>query len=88
MARTTVAAERLLAAAGPTVSIETVAKCYGIHRTTGYELARRGELGVPVLRLGRRLRVPTAELRRVLGIEQPQQQAPSGGRPDGGGAAA
>lgn len=60
--------DRLLADAGPTVGIETVAKCYGIHRTTAYELAQRGELGVPVLRLGRRLRVPTAELRRVLGL--------------------
>lgn len=58
----------LLEGAGPTVGIETVAKCFHIHRTTAYELAKRGELGVPVLRLGRTLRVPTAELRRVLGL--------------------
>lgn len=64
------AADRLLADAGATVSITTVAKCFGIHRTTAYELARHGALGVPVLRLGRALRVPTAELRRVLGLDQ------------------
>lgn len=62
--------DRLLADAGPTVSITTVAKCFKIHRTTAYELAQRGELGVPVLRLGRTLRVPTAELRRVLGLTE------------------
>lgn len=68
MATTARSADEVLADAGPTVGIETVAKCFGIHRVTAYELAKRGELGVPVLRLGRRLRVPTAELRRVLGI--------------------
>lgn len=61
-------ADKLLADAGPTVSISTVAQCFGIHRQTAYERARRGDLGVPVLRLGRTLRVPTAELRRVLGL--------------------
>lgn len=61
-------ADELLANAGPTVTISTVAKCFNIHRQTAYERARRGELGVPVLRLGRTLRVPTAELRRVLGL--------------------
>lgn len=63
-------ADRLLADAGPTVSITTAARCLGIHRTTAYGLAARGELGVPVLRLGRGRRVPTAELRRVLGIRE------------------
>lgn len=61
--------EELLREAGLTVDIPTVARCYGIHRVTAYELAKRDELGVPVLRLGRTLRVPTAELRRVLGLE-------------------
>jgi len=44
------------------------AKLLGIHPKTAYDLAARGELGVPVLRLGRKLRVPTAELKRVLGL--------------------
>lgn len=63
-----VSTEDPLVNAGPTVSIPTVAKCFGIHRVTAYDLASRGELGVPVLRLGRALRVPTAELRRVLAL--------------------
>lgn len=62
------ALEAVLADAGPTVSIPVVAKCFHIHKTTAYELAQRGELGVRVLRLGRTLRVPTADLRRVLGL--------------------
>lgn len=82
MARSTNAADHLLAEAGPTVSITTLAKCYGIHRTTAYDLAQRGELGVPVLRLGRTLRVPTAELRRVLGLST----ADAGERSSGGAA--
>lgn len=40
----------------------------GLSRTTVYELVRRGELPVRTLRLGRLLRVPTAELLAVLGI--------------------
>lgn len=61
-------AERLLEDAGPTISISEAAQCFGIHRTTAYELAKRDELGVPVMRLGRTWRVPTAEVRRVLGL--------------------
>lgn len=49
MARRSAPADRLLADAGATVSITTVAKCFGIHRSTAYELAQRDELGVPVL---------------------------------------
>lgn len=69
MATSYTTADQLLASAGPTVGIPTVAECFGIHKVTAYEKARRGELGVTVLRLGRTLRVPTAELRRVLGLE-------------------
>jgi hypothetical protein len=68
----------LLADAGPTVSVPLAGRCMGLHRATAYEKAARGELGVTVLRLGRTLRVPTAELRRVLGL---------GERDEGGSAA-
>jgi hypothetical protein len=61
--------EQLLADAGPTVSVSLTAACMGISRSTAYDYANRDELGVPVLRLGRRtLRIPTAELRKVLGL--------------------
>jgi excisionase family DNA binding protein len=47
------------------------ADALGIGRTSIYDLARRGELPVRVLRLGNQWRVPAAELRRVLGVEEP-----------------
>ena len=64
-------AVRLLADAGPTVSIGTVAKVLGVSRAHCYALAGRNELCVRVLHLGNRMVVPTAELRRAVGIEVP-----------------
>jgi predicted DNA-binding transcriptional regulator AlpA len=51
------------------VDIGTAARALGIGRSTGYELARRGEFPCRVLHVGASYRVPTAELLRVLGIE-------------------
>jgi excisionase family DNA binding protein len=53
-----------------TVDIGTAARALGLGRSTGYELARRGEFPCRILRLGSSYRVPTAELLRVLGIAQ------------------
>ena len=39
----------------------------GISRGSAYEAARRGD--IPTIRLGRRLVVPTAALRRLLAID-------------------
>jgi len=58
-----------------TCSVEEAARLLGVGRTLGYSLAReQGRLadGVPVLRVGSRLVVPTAPLLRALGIEQPE----------------
>lgn len=44
------------------------AEALGLCRSSIYELARRNELPVRTLRLGRLLKVPTAELLAVLGI--------------------
>jgi excisionase family DNA binding protein len=63
---------RILAAAGPTVSVAEAAKVLGISRAHAYSLAARGELGVRVLQLGSRRVVPTADLRRVLGLDDDQ----------------
>ncbi len=51
----------------------------GLSRTAAYDLVRRGELPVRTLRLGRLLRVPTAELLTVLGIplDPAHEEAPS-----------
>ncbi|MFJ1588817.1 helix-turn-helix domain-containing protein [Kitasatospora albolonga] len=52
------------------VDLRTAARALGVHSTTAYRLIRRGQFPCPVLRLGGRYRVPTAELMRVLGIEE------------------
>lgn len=40
----------------------------GLGRSATYDAAERGE--IPVLRFGRRLVVPTAALRRMVGLDQ------------------
>jgi excisionase family DNA binding protein len=52
----------------PTVSVEDAGVWLGLGRSSAYEAARRGE--IPILRFGRTLRVPTARLRVLLGIDQ------------------
>ena len=64
-------AARLLAEAGPTVSVTEAAAILGICRDTAYALAKRGELPARVLKLGRSLRVSTADLRREVGGDGP-----------------
>jgi hypothetical protein len=55
----------------PTVPLwPTAGQAFGLGRARTFELARRGELPFPVYRLGRSFRVPTAALRRVLGLGQ------------------
>lgn len=49
-----------------TLNIETVAVRLGINRSTAYELARRDELPVPVIRLGRRMVVSRHALDALL----------------------
>jgi excisionase family DNA binding protein len=49
-----------------TVSLSEAAKVLGIHRSTAWELYKRGEFPVPVLRLGKRLRVTKLQLQRYL----------------------
>lgn len=58
------------------LTIEEAAAVLRIGRGAAYELARRylwsnGREGLPVFRLGRRLRVPKAALQRLLTAEVP-----------------
>lgn len=53
-----------------TVNIETVGKMLGISRPVAYELARRDQLPVPVIRLGRRMVVSKRALEEVLGAHK------------------
>jgi hypothetical protein len=55
------------------VDLVTAARALGIGRTRAFELTRRGEFPVPVLRVGRTYRVPTAGLLRLLGLAPNQE---------------
>lgn len=50
------------------VDLVTASRALGIARTTGYELAQRGEYPVRTIRMGTRYTVPTAEILRALGV--------------------
>lgn len=51
----------------PTISVESYAEVMGISRSFAYNLAKAG--GIPVIRLGRRMRVPSAAVLRMLEFE-------------------
>ena len=54
----------------PTVPLwPDAAQAFGLGRARAFELARRGELPFEIFRLGRSYRVPTAALRRALGLD-------------------
>lgn len=54
----------------PTVPLwPDAARAFGLGRARAFELARRGELPFVVYRLGRSWTVPTAALRRALGLD-------------------
>lgn len=53
--------------AGPTTTVQVAGKLLGLARNQAYEAVRRGE--IPSLRFGGRIVVPTAPLKRMLGLE-------------------
>lgn len=52
----------------PTMGVEEVAELLGVGRSTAYEAVRRGDL--PSFRLGRRIVIPTAAVRRLLALPE------------------
>ena len=54
-------------ALGATTDVRTAGAILGIGRTKAYEMARDGNFPVPVLRLGRRILVPTLPILTLLG---------------------
>lgn len=50
------------------IDLPTAGRALGIGRNKAFELARRGEFPVRVLRLGNSYRVPTAEVLKTLGL--------------------
>jgi excisionase family DNA binding protein len=55
------------ATARPTLSVEEAGEFLGISRASAYEGVRSGQ--IPSIRIGRRIVVPTAALRRMVGID-------------------
>ena len=51
-----------------TVDVQMAGRAFGIGRDQAYRLAREGQFPVPVLRLGRYLRVTRAAVLDALGI--------------------
>lgn len=66
-----------LAALPPVLRVEEAARVLRIGRGTAYDLIRRDEFPVPVLRFGRRVVVPRRALLELLG-ETPSQAADEG----------
>jgi excisionase family DNA binding protein len=54
-----------------TCSVEVAAARLGLSRGKAYELARQNALPVPVIRLGRKLVIPSRALDRVLLADAP-----------------
>jgi len=71
-------------ALGPTVDVQSAARLLGIGRTTAYQLASRNALPVPVVRIGRSLRIPSAPLLALLGLAQQPENGASRGETDPG----
>lgn len=51
----------------PTMSVEEAGELLGISRCSAYRAASTGEL--PTIKVGKRLRVPTAVMRRLLHLD-------------------
>jgi predicted DNA-binding transcriptional regulator AlpA len=58
-----------------TLNIETAGKMLGVSRAVAYELARRDQLPVPVIRLGRRMVVSKRALEEVLDARKDDEDA-------------
>jgi excisionase family DNA binding protein len=51
----------------PTMTVEEVALVLGISRASAYQAVRTGE--VPSVRIGHRIVIPTAAVRRILEVD-------------------
>lgn len=62
----------------PVLDVPTAGRLLGLGRSAAYDLIIAGLWPTPVLRLGRRLRIPTAPLLALLGLD-PVPVSHSGG---------
>jgi excisionase family DNA binding protein len=52
----------------PTISVDEYSAVIGVDRQTAYAAAKRGD--IPTVGVGRRVRVPSAPVRRLLGLDE------------------
>jgi hypothetical protein len=64
------------------IDLVTAARALGIGRTRAFELVRRGEFPVPVLRVASTWRVPTAALLQLLGQTSVSTSSAQPAKPD------
>lgn len=64
-------------ALGVRTDVPTAGRVLGMGSVTAYDMARRGDFPVPVLKLGRKYVVPVAGLLTALGISQAEQHEKS-----------
>lgn len=62
-----------------TVDVPTAGRAFSIGRDLSYRLAAEGQFPVPVLRIGRHLRVTRAALFTALGVNDTDGATPGGG---------
>ncbi len=58
----------------PTITVKEAAALLGISERSAYEAAHRGE--IPVIRLGRRMTVPTVLVLRMIGLDGSDERPP------------
>jgi excisionase family DNA binding protein len=51
----------------PTMQVDSVAKALGLSRVSAYEGVKNGD--IPSIRIGRRIVIPTAAVRRMLQLD-------------------
>ena len=61
----------------PTLDLVEAARLLGIGRTVAYELVRENRWPTPIIRAGRKIRVPSRPLLALLGVPAPEG-GPSG----------
>lgn len=66
--------EKELRALPPVVDVETAASALGLGRSAAYALVRTGRWPTPVVRLGKRIKIPTAPLLELIGVVTPTAQ--------------
>ncbi|MGK5673335.1 helix-turn-helix domain-containing protein [Micromonospora sp. URMC 106] len=70
-------------ALGPVTDLTTAARIFGLSRSVAYDLAKRGQFPVAVLRFGSRYRVPVAAILHALHLPPGDDPGHSTEPPDG-----